>query len=325
MGLTSLLEQDKLVRGGASPMMTAREIFKFIESAPKMYASALSKAKPIVKAHFKKLKGKGLTDEEARKKLIDDGNEPDIVDEFLAAHVESKGWRKGIEAVKNAFKSWYSQKPSAEKKKKNKKEKKESKKPEKKEPEKKEPEVIAIDPSAPAPAPAPTVAPRSTMKGIFRLTEKEFDNIKNTKPKLEYRRLLKDFFNELSITKFGSLPGNFVSDINALGLRSGSRDEETIDKLRSTLSSYRTLLSQKEPAKETKIKLQVAEAPKPKRSKINKPKKALLKKDRKNAPRVGTVRKIPVVKSTKKKVQRKKAPKKKPTKKDTSESIKVLI
>ena len=313
MGLTQLLENDKQVRGGFSlppslgtlsrtTIVNPQDLLKYIarrteaklpldmpqrmaeEAIDGIINTTVDKVKRLVKrtkpekkqlGKGKKLKG-GINKTDAKSGLLAKGYDEDEIDEYLATHVIKPTYT--LDVVEKQFKKWKSKrprKPSADDPKKGKEEE------EKESPPKPAPPPMVISADDPAIPPGPPAA-RRLPPGTFRLSEKEFDNIKNTNPKIEYRRILKSFFSELSITNFGGLPGDFVKSINELGLRSGSR-EETLDKLRSTLSSYRTNLSKREPSKETTVKLRVAEATKKKKA----PKKPVIHAKK------GTVRKLP--------------------------------
>ena len=129
----------------------------------------------------------------------------------------------------------------------------------------------------------------------FVLNAKVFDSIKNTNPRIEFRRILKTFFEELTILNYGSLPGDFVQAVNALKLPAvGKASNEKEDELRSLLSSFKTNMSKREEPKETVVKLKVVPNP-PKK------KKAATKKVKKApAATKGTVIKVIKVKQVKK-------------------------
>lgn len=311
MGLTQQLENDRLVRGGALSLPTIinpQDLLKYLAEKPQRMAkdmvdkiidttigTTVDKVKRLVKrtkpVKKQTLKG-GMNREQAITNIVINRRcNIKRAERFLADY--KLKMTDNTKQLLEAFDIWNAEhaEPKPPKKKKptpevpseGKEGKEEAAPPP-------PPLVISVDdpalPPGPPPAPAPGPVPR-LVPNTFRLSEKEFDNIKNTKPRLEYRRILKDFFNELSITSWGGLPGNFVSDINNLGLRSGSR-AEAIDKLRSTLSSYKTLLSKREPGKETTIKIKSAEA--------KKKTKKVPKKRPPPVPKRGAVRKIPAVK-----------------------------
>ena len=219
-----------------------------------------------------------MTKDEAQAYLIDEEhcNDNEVKD-FIKNAKKEPGWHTSKERVKAEFDKWKTKDDAKVEVVEEKKEKKEEKKEEKEEEKK---------------APPPAVAPPK--KPVFTLNAKIFDSIKNTKPRLEFRRILKTFFEELSILNYGNLPGDFVQAVNALKLPAvGNATNENEDELRSLLSSFKTNMSKREEPKETVVKLKVVpKAPK---------KKAAVKKVKKApAATKGTVRKVVKVKAVKK-------------------------
>ena len=173
-------------------------------------------------------------------------------------------------------------------------------------PEKERGDIVIV---RPPPAPRERFSP-------FRFSAKTFDEIKNANPKLRYKQMLKSYFNELGITEYGKLPGDFVNAIKALPF---ARDptEKQLEDLRGVLDFYRTRLSKRESAKETIVKIKATEAPKKT--------KKVPKKRPPPVPKRGAVRKIPVVKKPPKRPTKAKKAKKTKKGKGENSSISVLI
>ena len=98
----------------------------------------------------------------------------------------------------------------------------------------------------------PACISRSPREQHLSLTEKEFINITHSKPRIEWKNILKDFFNEMNISDYSRVPGDFVSGVNALKLVTGA-DEQKIASLKSLIQSFRPVVVP-EKAAEPKVK-----------------------------------------------------------------------
>jgi Arc/MetJ-type ribon-helix-helix transcriptional regulator len=125
-------------------------------------------------------------------------------------------------------------------------------------------------------------AEETKQRNPFKLTEKTFDEIKNTKnPKLEYKKLLKSYFNELTLTSYGQLPGDFVQAVNNVKVYQGKPNKLQTDALQGVIDFYRMNLSKKPELTETKIK--VKKATQPTTKSVKNPRSKSVKAPRKKA------------------------------------------
>jgi hypothetical protein len=159
-----------------------------------------------------------------------------------------------------------------------------------------------VVPAAPA-APAPVA-------GGFKLSEKEYQILRNSNPRYEWKILLKNFFNEMSLTTYGRIPAQFIKDVNALGIR-GTGTAAQIDKLQSLISAYKpSVAPEAVPEKKTKTLVKASD---------------VRKKEGRKAKSLVAVKKTKVKKLPKpdkvKKPKRTKVPKKKSTKKLVDEIV----
>ena len=204
------------------------------------------------------IKGEGaMTEEQAKKYLVKEHNDEAEVEAFIESN-KGAGWNANKQSVRLAFEEW----------------KKSQEPPEVKEPEVKEPEV-----KEPEEKEDVGRSPR------LRYNAKWFNVIKETKPRLEVRRIFKQFFDEMSITSFGALPGDFIQALEDVQLpAAGNATLEQEARLKSVLNAFKHNLSKREEPKKTVVKLKVI--PKPKTKKATKPRAKVVK------PKKGTVRKL---------------------------------
>lgn len=294
MGLVSKLEEDRLVRprGGLAPNINDLAQLLLQTANPlNMVQSALT-GQGKKKRSKKTIKGGVETKESIRTYLKKNklGSDEEI-DDFIDNAKKPPGWHTSQKRGKEAFEEWVGTKRASS---------------ERKEPEE---EKYHTPPASPAKSVAsqtsdsPSIKPK---RGTFKLNSKEFDMIKNTMPKLEYRKILKDFFKELSVQTFNELPGDFVGRINNLSLHSGS-SSKSIEELRGVLDSFKVTLSKRTEPQPTTVKLKVEKAP-PKKTRSKKVKSLIAIKKTK-------IKKLPQPdKIPKKSKGRKKAKKSKPKK-----------
>ena len=96
---------------------------------------------------------------------------------------------------------------------------------------------------------------RERSKPPFRLTQREFTLLIHSNPKLEYKTVLKEFFDEVHIKDYSKVPGDFVKQVNALKLTSDASTED-IDQLKSTIGYFKpsVVTEDVQPAKTKKIR-----------------------------------------------------------------------
>lgn len=152
---------------------------------------------------------------------------------------------------------------------------------------------------------------------FFILNARSFDDVRHTeKPKLEHKKLLHDYFNELTLTSYGALPGEFVSAVNKVKIPASKPTDEKLEALRGVLDFWRVNLSKKEAGEEKTKTLKSAVA------KIVKE-----KTEKKKAPRV-PVKKAKVkkmLKATDPKQKQKAKPKARKAKKHTGGEIRLIM
>ena len=208
--------------------------------------------------------GKPLNTVKVKEFLKENGVPEDRIDKFVTSK-KQRGWNASSQRVWNAYEDWAAKQGfDGPEEKEHKEEKKEEKKektkeehvhrtkfdgPEEKKKKKGRKPKVPIAPPPPPVAPPAAVGPKRT---AFKLTEKEFINITHSKPIIEWKNILKDFFNEMNISDYSRVPGDFVSAVNALQLVSHS-DEQKIASLKSLIQSFRPVVVP-EKAAEPKVK-----------------------------------------------------------------------
>lgn len=295
MGLSSRMDEANKVYEMAMEMMRSHPAYATAEAPSALQAvsedilnaEAAPSAPPRKKKKIYKIKGGvALSTHQVIKMLKSRGVSEELIDKFINEK-HDKGWTASEEKAYNTFVAWDEARTKAI--------------DDEKEP-RSDPEPAPVPAPAPAPAPAP-------VKGAFKLSEKEYHIIRNSNPRYEWKILLKEFFNEMSITTYGRIPAQFIKDVNALNIK-GAGTTTQLEKLQALIAQFKPSVTP-EVVPETKTK------------KLNKP--SAVKKEKKGKKSLVTIKKTKVKRLPKPdKVKKVKKPKK-ATKKSTKKLVDEIV